>query len=116
MAEVILGGGLGGVLVSFLAVVLLTPAKKEAWEDELPIGGPFAPDVPRAHPLRAASPAVPTAPAQSTPPAPIGGGQPRLSLADRGFALELKGTRGDVAVEGDGRFQLRTPSAHAEEQ
>ena len=38
MAEVILGGALGGLLVSFLAVVALTPAKKEVWEDELPIG------------------------------------------------------------------------------
>lgn len=51
VVEVILGGMLGGLLVSFLAVVALTPAKKEAWEDELPvwkdelpIGGPLVPD------------------------------------------------------------------------
>jgi uncharacterized protein involved in exopolysaccharide biosynthesis len=58
MAEVILGGVLGGLLVSFLAVVALTPAKKEVWEDELPkkevwedelpIGGPLFPDAPPA--------------------------------------------------------------------
>lgn len=95
IAEVILGGALGGLLVSFLAVVALTPAKKEVWEDELPIGGPFFPDVPSAEPSRAESPRVPTAPAPSTPaPTAVG---PRLSLGDR-------------------RFQFRTPSAHTEEQ
>jgi uncharacterized protein involved in exopolysaccharide biosynthesis len=60
MAEVIIGGVLGGLLVSFLAVVALTPAKKEVWEDELPkregwedelpIGGPLFPDIPPADP------------------------------------------------------------------
>jgi uncharacterized protein involved in exopolysaccharide biosynthesis len=40
MIEVILGGAFGGLLVSFLAVVALTPAKKESWEDELPLGRP----------------------------------------------------------------------------
>lgn len=96
MAEVILGGALGGLLVSFLAVVILTPVKKEEWEDELPIGGPFAPDVPPADPFRTGSPRGPTAPARSTP-APTAAGQPRLSLGDR-------------------RFQFRTTSAPTEEQ
>lgn len=67
IAEVILGGALGGLLVSFLAVVLLTPAKKEAWEDEIPIGGPFGPDVPRPGPFGAGSSNGPTAPGRSTP-------------------------------------------------
>jgi uncharacterized protein involved in exopolysaccharide biosynthesis len=43
---VILGGALAGMLVSFLAVVALTPAKKPEWEDELPLGGPSEPDGP----------------------------------------------------------------------
>ena len=96
IAEVILGGALGGLLVSFLAVVALTPAKKEVCEDELPIGRPFAPDVPPADPFRAGSPRVPTAPARSTL-APTAVGQPRLSVGDR-------------------RFQFRSPSAPTEEQ
>ena len=37
---VILGGALAGMLASFLAIVAMTPAKKEQWEDELPLGGP----------------------------------------------------------------------------
>jgi uncharacterized protein involved in exopolysaccharide biosynthesis len=96
IAEVILGGAFGGLLVSFLAVVALTPAKKEVWEDELPIGGPFVPDVLRADPFRAGSLGVPTAPARSTPAASPAW-QPRLSLGDR-------------------RFQFRTPSAPSEER
>jgi hypothetical protein len=84
MAEVILGGALGGLLVSILAVVLLTPAKKEVWEDELPIGGPFVPDVPPADPFRAGSPGVPAAPARPAPAA-TAAAQPRLSLGDRRF-------------------------------
>jgi len=54
MAKVIFGGVLAGLLVSFLAVVALTPAKKEAWEDELPIGAPLSPDGPPADPSAAA--------------------------------------------------------------
>jgi hypothetical protein len=46
MLEVILGGVFGGLLVSFLAVVALTPAKQEVWEDELPVGKPRIPDPP----------------------------------------------------------------------
>jgi uncharacterized protein involved in exopolysaccharide biosynthesis len=115
MAEVILGGVLGGVLVSFLAIVALTPAKKEAWEDELPIGGPFGPDVPPADPFRAGSPRVPTAaerPARAT--AAVGGR--RLALRDRRFAVDLDGARGKGAGDDDGRFQFLTPSAPTEEQ
>jgi hypothetical protein len=96
IAEVILGGALGGVLVSFLAVVALTPAKKEAWEDELPMGGPFVPEVPPADPFRAGPRGVPTAFAQSAPLA-TAAGQPRLTLGDR-------------------RFQFRIPPAPTEEQ
>lgn len=94
MAEVILGGALGGMLVSFLAVVLLTPAKKEEWEDELPLGNPLSPEVPPADPFRAGLPGVATASAQSAS-APTNFGHRRLSLGDR-------------------RFQ--TPSAPTEEQ
>src|SRR4051794_21891558 len=54
MAKVIFAGVLAGLLVSFLAVVALTPAKKEAWEDELPIGAPLSPDGPPADPSAAA--------------------------------------------------------------
>jgi uncharacterized protein involved in exopolysaccharide biosynthesis len=48
MIGVILGGALAGMLVSFLAVVALTPAKKPEWEEELPLGGPSQPDRPFA--------------------------------------------------------------------
>src|SRR5262249_1722796 len=106
IAEVILGGALGGLLVSFLAVVALTPAKKEVWEDELPIGGPFAPDGPPAGlcrtgsngtgPKGTGSNGVPAAPGPSTPVA-TAAGRRRLSLGDR-------------------RFQSRTPSAPSEEE
>ena len=37
--ELILAGVLGGALIRFLGVVALTPAKKDAWEDEIPQGG-----------------------------------------------------------------------------
>jgi uncharacterized protein involved in exopolysaccharide biosynthesis len=71
MLEVILGGAFGGLLVSFLVVVALTPAKKEAWEDELPIGKPFGPHVPSARPLSGQSP-------------PTAGGQLGSRLLSRG--------------------------------
>jgi uncharacterized protein involved in exopolysaccharide biosynthesis len=94
MAEVILGGALGGALVSFLAVVALTPARKEVWEDELPTGGPFGPNVPPGD-SGAGSPRVPALAGSARSPAAAG--QPRLSLGDR-------------------RFQFRSPSAPTEEQ
>jgi hypothetical protein len=86
MAEVILGGALAGLLVSFLAVVALTPAKKEVWEDELLVGGPLLPDVPPDDPFRGAggSTGLPTAPVQPTP-ASSAAGRPRLSLGNRRF-------------------------------
>jgi len=96
MAEVILAGMLGGLLVSFLAVVALTPAKKEAWEDELPIGGPLARDMPSAVHFPAPSPAGSTTPAQSTPGAP-GAADLRVLLGER-------------------RLQFRTSSAPAEDK
>lgn len=52
MLEVIIGGAFGGVLLSFLIVVAMTPAKKEEWEDELPLGKPFISDVPPADPFQ----------------------------------------------------------------
>jgi uncharacterized protein involved in exopolysaccharide biosynthesis len=50
MLEVVLAGVFGGLLVSFLAVVALTPAKQDVWEDELPVGRPRIPD-PLSSPL-----------------------------------------------------------------
>ncbi len=84
MAEVILGGALAGLLVSFLAVVALTPAKKESWEDELPIGSPLGPDGPPANPFRAEGPVGATGSAHATPGATAFGHR-RLSLGDRRF-------------------------------
>jgi len=86
VAEVILGGALGGLLVSFLAVVALTPAKKEAWEDELPTGAPFVPSVPPVDPFRAGATGVPMASAHSAQPA-TGARHSRLSLGDRRFQV-----------------------------
>ncbi len=96
LVEVIFAGMLGGALVSFLAVVALTPAKKESWDDELPMGRALVPDVPPADPFLDGSPRVPTAPARSTPAA-TGAGELRLLLAE-------------------GRYQFRTRSARSEEQ
>lgn len=56
MFEVILGGAFGGLLVSFLVVVAITPAKKEIWEDELPIGRPAGPQISPTGPLNGESP------------------------------------------------------------
>lgn len=76
IAEVILGGGLAGALLSFLAVVALTPAKKEVWEDELPTNGSFGHDP--LHALRPRMNGMSTASATA-------GGQALLSLVDRRF-------------------------------
>lgn len=77
MLEVILGGAFGGLLVSFLAVVALTPAKKEPWEDELPLGQPLAPDRPPAGAFHT-PPSAPTA---------FGQHRPRLSTGERRFSF-----------------------------
>jgi hypothetical protein len=84
MIEVILAGALGGLLVSFLAVVAMTPAKKEAWEDELPLDKPFISDVPPADPFPAESSAVATEFDQPTA-APVSTGRPLVSAGDRRF-------------------------------
>jgi hypothetical protein len=84
MVEVILGGALGGLLVSFLVVIAMTPAKKEVWEDELPTEGPFALGVPPADDFRADPPAVPAASAR-TNPAPAFNGGPRMHAGGRRF-------------------------------
>ena len=115
IGEVILAGVLGGVLVSFLAVVALTPGKKEAWEDELPIAGPLAPDVPSPDPLRVVSPPPPAASAQSSSP-PTAAPHRRLSLGNRGFAVELDGELGSSAPAKDERFEFLTPSARSEQR
>jgi uncharacterized protein involved in exopolysaccharide biosynthesis len=78
--EVILGGAFGGLLVSFLAVVALTPAKREVWEDELPLGRPSGLD---------GSPegSFPEAPGEPFPGAssvPTGWGQDRSLVATAG--------------------------------
>ncbi len=59
MLEMILGGAFGGLLLSFLIVVAITPAKKDMWEDELAIGKPFVPGVPPADPFSVQSPPMP---------------------------------------------------------
>jgi uncharacterized protein involved in exopolysaccharide biosynthesis len=84
IAEVILGGALGGALVSFLAAVALTPAKKETWEDELPIGGPLVPDLPPGGPPRNGSSGVIAMPPTSNPAATAVGSAGR-SLGERRF-------------------------------
>jgi uncharacterized protein involved in exopolysaccharide biosynthesis len=84
MLEVIFAGVLGGMFVSFLAVVALTPAKKEAWEDELPIGNPLSADMPPADPFRAKAPGVANGSMHPTP-GTTAFGQRRLSLGDRRF-------------------------------
>jgi hypothetical protein len=83
MIEMILGGALAGLLVSFLAVVALTPAKKESWEDELPIGSPLGPVLPTTDPFRAKSPGA--AAASPHPTGTTAFGHRRLFLGDRRF-------------------------------
>jgi|GEM_PF-3300893 len=86
IVEVIFAGALGGAVVSFLAVMALTPARKEAWEDELPIGGPPAPHAPSPGPFPDGSPGAP-APGPGAVPGAALLGQPRLSLGERRFQL-----------------------------
>ena len=80
LLELILAGAFAGLLVSILAVVLLTPAKKEMWEDELPMGRPFAPDVPPADPLPFS---MQTSPMSSG----LGKERPRLATGGRQFVF-----------------------------
>ena len=75
LLELILAGAFAGLLASILAVVALTPAKKEMWEDELPIGKTFVPDVPPGDPL--------PFPMQSSP----GQERPRLATGGRQFVF-----------------------------
>jgi uncharacterized protein involved in exopolysaccharide biosynthesis len=96
IVEIILGGAVGGLLVSFLAVVALTPTKKEAWEDELPIAKGSLSDVPSGDSVRAKSPAAPNGVAH-TSPVPTAVDQLRLSMGER-------------------RFSFRSPSAPVDEQ
>ena len=80
LLELILAGAFGGLLVSILAVVALTPAKKEMWEDELPIGKSFVPNVPPADPL--------PFPMQSSPESTgLRQERPRLSTGGRQFVF-----------------------------
>jgi uncharacterized protein involved in exopolysaccharide biosynthesis len=87
LLELILAGAFAGLLVSILAVVALTPAKKEMWEDELPIGRPFVPDVPPADPL--------PFPMQSSPE-PTGFGQERPRLATGGRQFVFRGSSDQI--------------------
>ncbi len=94
MLEVILGGAFGGFLLSFLIVVAITPAKKELWEDELPLGTPLDPSSPPADAFRRQAPmATPFAhthssDAQSPVPAAVGQPGPRLlSSGERRFTF-----------------------------
>lgn len=48
---VILGGAFAGLLVSLLAVIAFTPARKETWEDERPYEGLPGPMAPSTGPL-----------------------------------------------------------------
>jgi uncharacterized protein involved in exopolysaccharide biosynthesis len=86
IVEIIFGGAMVGLLVSFLAVVLLTPAKKEVWEDELPNGTRSFGDAPSGDSGRANPPVVPTAFSQSSP-APPAVHERRLSTGERRFSL-----------------------------
>jgi uncharacterized protein involved in exopolysaccharide biosynthesis len=98
MLEVILGGAIGGMLLSFLIVVAITPAKKELWEDELPVGTAFPSHAAPADPFRGQAPA-PGVFANGHSPARTGVGHsdgPRLSTSER-------------------RFTFRRPSEHVED-
>ena len=88
LLELILAGAFAGLLVSILAVVALTPAKKEMWEDELPIGRPFVPDAPPADPLPFSM--------QSSPvPTGFGKERPRLATGGRQFVFRGSSERNE---------------------
>ena len=87
LLELILAGAFAGLLVSILAVVLLTPAKKEMWEDELPMGRPFVPDAPPADPLPFSM--------QSSPASGSGKERPRLATGGRQFVFRGSSERNE---------------------
>ena len=99
MLEMILGGAFGGALLSFLIVVAITPAKKEMWEDELPMGTPFPSDMPPADPFRG-RPSVPPASAN---------GHSRVPAA-------ASHHDGPGLSRGERRFTFRRPSEQIEDQ
>ena len=100
---VILGGALGGALASFLAVVAMTPAKKEEWEDELPIGRPSEPDVPADPPFVEAPTAEPvpegsaaeSSPDASSTPTWRGHDRPLVATAGRRFVFGMSSEQMD---------------------
>lgn len=70
----IIGGLFAGLLISFLAVVALTPTKPTRWEDEPPVEGEPVAAPPVAAPPVAAPPAPERAPNTFEPAAPQNGG------------------------------------------
>jgi uncharacterized protein involved in exopolysaccharide biosynthesis len=83
LLELILGGAFGGLVLSFLVVVALTPAKKEVWEDELPMGKPYAPSA-GSFPVQ--SPPMPTG---------LGRDRPRLVAGERRFSFRSPSEHND---------------------
>ena len=87
MVEVILGGAFAGLLMSLLAVVALTPVKKELWEDELPTDKPFVPNVAPGKPLRTQSSAT-TASGQQLHRPRLSSGKRRISVRSPSDRIE----------------------------
>jgi uncharacterized protein involved in exopolysaccharide biosynthesis len=97
MLEIILGGALGGALLSFLIVVAITPAKKQSWEDELPMGTPFPSNMPPADPF----------PGRPVPAAPGKGHTPAQAATGH--------HNGPLMARGERRFIFRRPSEQVED-
>jgi uncharacterized protein involved in exopolysaccharide biosynthesis len=97
---VILGGALAGMLASFLAVVAMTPAKKEDWEDELPLGRPSErggsdeADEASAEPFPVGSTDAPFPDASSTPNW-RGHDRPLVATAGRRFVFGMSSEQMD---------------------
>lgn len=100
MLEVVLGGAIGGALLSFLIIVAITPAKKEAWEDELPMGRPFPSHMPPVDPFPAERSARAAAFAHSHSPVAAGVGR----------------KDGSRLLTGERRFTFRRPSERLEDE